>query len=637
MENRVVQKIILTDHDLLLNQSRANDTLRYICWDTLLVPEGVLSVPKQLSEHSKKYRQRYLDYITDTESLLSERQIDKAFLLSGGSSLWWLGTVHEKSVYKSQSITYCLRLLALLDLIEKYSISEINIILSDKKLAYQLRRILRDKGVSATCLRAPAKKKHSLVRKLYSRMPFFLRGLLYFIRYWIKTRKSILASQAVTVKSVVNADLAIISYFPNMDIALAKTGVFYSNYWGKIHDLLRQKGLKVNWTFIYEPSKQCASVKEAVHYMNLFNRHEANFGHNQQTFSLLEEFYSRRLLWKTLGLFIKNTVKSYIHWSKIGAVFKDSSSVDLWPLFSEDVATSLRGPVAVDGILRTLLFEEMTKRQPKSVQKCIYLMENQAWEKALVYAQHKHTCAQVVGFAHASVRQLDFRYFHGVDYYQNPILQKVSKQIDPDYIAVNGDFAYQTLLENSVPAEKLVSTEAVRYLYLSKYLERTHHVSPPETLLVLTDIVLAASEEMLVMLKDAMPELPKTLSIVVKSHPFCSVDSTLAALGLQHAVTLTDENLSSLLEGAGAVFCSNATSAAIEAAYAGINTIVWLPSDGMNASPLLGVKGVSFVSTGEALVKAIGSGSASDIDPNYFYVDQTLPFWSELLPVTMSE
>ena len=140
----------------------------------------------------------------------------------------------KKIVYKLDGIVNCLRVFALLDLIVAHGISELVIRLSDKNLAKQLQKILQSAGLGAIRSSVPCKGKLSLTRTIYNNSPFFLRGLFYLLRCGVKARKY----KTLHRRPVIESDLSIVSYFPNIDLECAKQGKFYSNYWGKGHDLL---------------------------------------------------------------------------------------------------------------------------------------------------------------------------------------------------------------------------------------------------------------------------------------------------------------------------------------------------------------------------------------------------------------
>jgi surface carbohydrate biosynthesis protein (TIGR04326 family) len=86
-------------------------------------------------------------------------------------------------------------------------------------------------------------------------------------------------------------------------------------------------------------------------------------------------------------------------------------------------------------------------------------------------------------------------------------------------------------------------------------------------------------------------------------------------------------------------FSSNMTSAAVDAFFYGLPSIVILDSMGLNLSPLRGQSNVNFVSTPEELAELIQSVNIDfdNISPsnNFFFLDPSLPRWQKLLDLSI--
>ena len=82
-------------------------------------------------------------------------------------------------------------------------------------------------------------------------------------------------------------------------------------------------------------------------------------------------------------------------------------------------------------------------------------------------------------------------------------------------------------------------------------------------------------------------------------------------------------------------YCSNTTSAAVDAFVFGLPVVVMLDERELNFSPLRGHSGVRFVSTPGELAEALqteGLITATNFDRyEFFYLDPELPRWKRLL------
>ena len=141
------------------------------------------------------------------------------------------------------------------------------------------------------------------------------------------------------------------------------------------------------------------------------------------------------------------------------------------PLSFEDWDKSFKGSNLFYSIMMINLFDSILSNIPK--QKIgLYLYENQAWEKCLISSWNKFKHGKLIGVAHSTVRFWDLRYFKSKKILRNPISMKNEF---PNNIAVNGTLASSALLKGGYDKKLLLKTEALRFLYLNKYLENKNN------------------------------------------------------------------------------------------------------------------------------------------------------------------
>ena len=123
------------------------------------------------------------------------------------------------------------------------------------------------------------------------------------------------------------------------------------------------------------------------------------------------------------------------------------------------------------------------------------------------------------------------------------------------------------------------------------------------------------------------------MTIVFKPHPAAQQISPKDYPALNF--TITHDSLQSLLPNCQIAYTSVATSAAVEAYYAGLQVISVLIPETLNQSPLRGMSGVEFISSANELISAINKYTAFSQSArkkhNFFQLDKDLKRWQKLL------
>jgi surface carbohydrate biosynthesis protein (TIGR04326 family) len=310
----------------------------------------------------------------------------------------------------------------------------------------------------------------------------------------------------------------------------------------------------------------------------------------------------------------------------------EGSVVDFWPLFAREWIDSLRGVGAIVSCLQVGCLERAVGRLPPQ-RLGIYIQENQPWEMALIHAWKVAGHGTLVGVPHTTVRYWDLRYFHDPRSYNRTGRNELPL---PDRVAVNGPVAKRAYLDAGYPPDRLVEVEALRYLHLGRRLPE-RDAAPPENrqlnVLVCGDFLAATNRKMLAWLVEAVRLLPNRMVCRVKPHPAYPMDPDDLALS---AVEVVEGPLSQLLIDTDVVFASNITSAAVDAYCQGLSVIQMLDGSTFNVSPLRGLAEVSYVSDARELAEALMNPQRPrrSTPVAYFYLEQSLPRWRELLQLS---
>jgi surface carbohydrate biosynthesis protein (TIGR04326 family) len=479
-----------------------------------------------------------------------------------------------------------------------------------------------------------------LTKNIYSEAPHFLRALVW-LAFYIRLRWP-LRGAGVAQWQKSKGDLCFISYMFNLAPNATAKGIFDSAYWGHLQEVATSKGIKTNWLNLYISDRLIPTAKKAAELINTLN--QASNG--MQCHVALDSFLSANiiikvlldwfhLLCKDMRLQMKNSMPRV-------------SELDLWPLFESDWKSSFRGVAAISNILNFHLFHAAFTETPKR-KLGLYLLENQGWEMGMLHAwkSNQHKC--IVGYAHATVRYWDLRYFFDSGNY---FVRKNNSLPMPDQVAVNGPVAKTAYLEAGYPGDQLIEVEALRYLYLNQIHRNKKNTSANELsnilvsqdnrklrLLVLCDYTESQTRLMMSFLCEVAHQLDIDISIIIKPHPGFQIGSNdYPSL----TYTVVNRPLAELLPNADVAFTSDITSAAVDAYCTGIPVISALDCRSLNLSPLRGFKDVTFVSNPIELLDALNLilyfPKHKFKNETIFHLEENIPRWSEIIKsLTKSE
>ena len=419
-----------------------------------------------------------------------------------------------------------------------------------------------------------------------------------------------------------SATTTFISYLFNLEPESLKKGSYKSNYWTSLTNLMHDKKYPSNWIHIYIKD---TLVPNAIIARSLIKKFNAK-NNGREVHVTLASFLSLKIIFNTLKDWIKvNKANKYI-----GTKIKAHCDY-LWPLLVKDYNDSFTGIPAINNLVYFNLFESAMSNLPVQKKGC-YLQENISWEFSLIsnWKSFGHK-ANLIGFPHASIIYWDLRNFFDRRIYCSK--DKANLPL-PDFIGMNGDAAKNMYLSGDYPVNDLIDLESLRYLYLSNFshsrVKEFSSSNDSKVVLVVGDYLKENTYKQLEMLSSALTGIHKSVHFIIKPHPAGQI--TLEKYSnLQFE--LSYKPMEDLLKISDIVYSSLITSAAVDAYCANLPIITFLDGNTLNMSPLRGVKGVYFVRNSEELSVAINSIDVTEtnLEENYFYLDQKLPRWSQWL------
>ncbi len=596
-----------------------------VFWQSYIITEGVngISIPLLVEENADQLRSQYLAMIYKLgEVRIHEKRVIDCLKVGPGFSFWWMTLLSEKCNYsKSPQINNMIKLMAFNDWLENEDYRTIKLVSANSALADSIRFLTVKLGVEFEWEKIAFKKStDGLVRKLYDKSPNFFKAIVSLVHYLMDRWK--LKGLGIEKWKKSSGTISFISYFFNIDSGLADENRYKSAYWSELPEILEKKNVQSNWLHIYVKNELVPTASSAKKLIEKFN----NTYKDKQNHLLLDSFLSLSIINKTIVSWLRIMAKH----RKIKKALEEQADY-FWPLIEMDVRVSLLGVVAIKNLLFYYLFNEAMKLIP-SQKRGVYLQENQGWEFGFISAWKEFGHGDLIGMPHSTVRYWDLRY------YFDPRSYKRNNSCDlplPDKVGVNGEAAKKSYIDSGYSVSDLVEVEALRYLQLEKTVNHKEHPSMVENMmsvLVLGDYLQKNTVAQMKLLQRAFQYIRIEVQFIVKPHPGCPILSE-DYPGLE--MLIVNKPIYQLLDKCMVVYTSAATSAAVDAYCFGKQVVTMLDPEDLNLSPLREKDNVIFITTELELAKALNNmDKVKDIvnqGSNYFYLDTTLPRWSDLL------
>ena len=595
-----------------------------------------VSIPFHLEKNAERLRAKYLALTYDfSQYPLKGKRVVEHLDIGDGFSFWWMTSLAEKSPFKSPRIYSCLRLMALEEILTKLKPTFLTLMSDDEELGRSMKLLCISLDIEFFCEKKSNKIRADLYGLISKAIPYTAKAIAGFIKYLVQ-RWPLRNKNGVQLFSGDNA-VFIASYFIHLNKQSCNEGKFYSNHWEQLPRVLHQLGYRINWLHHFLFSSVVPDQKTGINWVKQFNANPESEGYHY----FLDSYLSVSIIFSTLKRWFLLLAKAR-HMRDIGTMFSTTHHHGyLWPFLKHDLQTSIYGPIGVRNCLWIEIFDAIMKDVPYQPIG-LYLFENQDWESAFLKAWRKYGHGRLIGVQHATVPFWHLYYFEDRRTLTN---DWVFSKLLPDQIAVNGPKALAAFTHQGYHEDKLIATEALRYLYLTQLKKEGLSGwsgkcgSPRKKVLVIGGLDPVGMNVMLQMLAEVVPKIVHDFEFTFKPHPGLQVLMTdypdLAV------VTETSETLIKILNNFDIAFTSNSTSACLEANVVGLHVIVHLCGDAFNLSPLRNSDRVSFVSEAKELYEClmgcleVKENAQDQYSP--FYLDEDLPRWRRLITSNLSE
>jgi surface carbohydrate biosynthesis protein (TIGR04326 family) len=586
---------------------------------------NIVSLPYEVEKKSISLRDRYLIFVsTLSNEVVNGLPLVDCFKIREDFSYWWMTEFQEKQHYGKKSPVYAvLKLMILNDFLsqEKGNIEKIVVRNIDD---YFISDIVKDWAVSNGILFNVDSKWDKKIF-IFTYFNLFLNILISFYLLLLTYLKNF-AYKNLNIDKAYN--ISFWGYLLNFDGSISEKSGFKSQYWNNLVKNLEDRNIQVNWMHLWLKSSSPSSsnlknsLKNVKGYMTQYSGSFHYIINAKLPFSLiLKTFIDFLKLLK-----FRKIIKKMSFVEKKGGLDYRYAYRDM---FYKDISS----PQGLWNILYFNLFDTMLASLPK--QKVgFYLQENNSWEFAFLYAWKKHNHGDIIGVPHATIRFWDLRYFS----YDHLFFSNFKKP-SPDKIAVNSNYAKQSLIPYSPRKNHIIELEALRYSYLekTKYIHCKENYKTKLILLIAGDYDTKSSNELIKILSSINKKTLDKFDILFKSHP--ASENKLPFNFKWNNFKIVNEQLEKLLAKCDVICTTNSTTASVEGFCYGIEVLIHHNYDTLNMSPLKGITEVNFFSDRHSLEKQLNliiekylaSNSKVLSSINYFFVDQKLSKWDKLI------
>lgn len=588
-----------------------------ILWESFLpddAPHTWISLPTEVQSRRVGLRESYLEWLHRVgRSRMGAGSLATRMQIRPGLSYWWLTLPAEFSLEPGSSVYLMVRLMALDQLASELGATAIHVEAHDRRLARLIRRWAKESG--RPCSTRVVVRPSSAARigrrirsALYERLPELAAGRVILGHLAIRRQQP--------QPEALPPGIVVVDYLAHLGPRAGRDGAYDSNYWGPLVSVLEVGPSPVTWLHLGAQFATRASVGRdrsvIAGFANAPQRTQHHLIHDRLSPALIARScrdYLRVLWW---GLTTPHRV-----FDQSGLQLP--ASLALRPVLREQ----FRGRDAMLNAIWINLFEEVV-RDIGPQRLGIYLMENQPWEMAFISAWRRAGNGPLLGVAHSTARFWDTRLFKDARdaWEDDPAASSPDAMPTPDIVVVNGPAMQESMLAGGYPTQRLVAAEALRFRSDAVGGRRYAQSGPPR-ILVLGEYADAATQHVVTQAR----RIAAGSGAVLRLRPHPTADR------LDYpGFTLDDErSIHEALRASDVVMCGATSGAALDAAIAGLPTLLVADPAVLQSSPAEGLAGVRYASTPEDLRIALTPMSQVTMPESPLLFDADLTAWRRLI------
>lgn len=599
-------------------------------WAQLNVSAPHISLPQKTAEQAENIKEEYLAWVHDLGRVkVGGKTLVAALKVSDNLSYWWMTSIAIKSPFDNDSLYAVFKLRVLERLYLQGNCNGLVYCGNDFALHHILRNWCENLGHPYKQIRTKTNvsAKEKGVRKWLRKFPDWVQALAFLLKHAFFRYRHIKSLDPNRIEQIrKEGGATIVSYFPNFDVEKIKKGEYWSRYWESLHLVLDKLPFKINWVWYYFEGSGF-KFKEMVPLREICNKRNSK----KNNFFILEEFLNLGTFLKAIKLYLK----IYCQGLRFKEIRKDfrfpESSLNFFPAMGKEWKASFFGNIAIEGAMRMAMFDEMAKTLPANPWG-LFIWENISMDFALISAWRNHQKeTKILASQHGFFRPFDLRLFSDSRDFNETGGEAIPL---PDKLCVNNIEAISLLQKAGFPQKKIAKTEALRYFNLKDCYQAYKKPLPPmnRILLVVMGITDSENRFQFELLQEAAAEGLQCYSqIWVKPHPARSSNGLKPVHESDIDFSIKDQPLSGLWSKVDVVYGAHSTGASWEASWYGIPTIAVGALNSLDLNPLTGLSGFRFVTNGRELCEQLKNPQLVEIPKDYFFLDEDLKLWKELL------
>jgi surface carbohydrate biosynthesis protein (TIGR04326 family) len=574
-----------------------------------------------IEDSANEYRDKYLKLVYEIGSLkIKGKSVVEQLKIEHDFSFWWLTLFGLRRWNDKSGTTETIKLLALEAELKRLSANQVFFSGANRQVEECIRNLCLKNGWAFTIHRSSTSAHHVVIQTKSPKdlVPNFLGAMFVLARQILRQGRI----QKAAPQNRTGTAALVIDYFNGFDHSASLRGEYISRYWHKLPSLIQSIFQTVTWFHIQDVGSNSLSLNDAhKHTEHLSSR--PSVAHE-----ILETRISARQLGRIVPSYIRLQIASFRLRGVSSKFILSESQINFWPIFKTEWNDSLRGTTAIRNLITYYGVSEKIKHLPQQ-KVCLYLMENQPWEMALIHAWRSYQTGKLVGVPHAAPKFWEMRRF--VDP-RSRVESGICLFPQPDLVVTNSTIAKSDLMSNGVPLGNILELEALAFQHIeplmSRNLSKVVVPNSPPKISVLGDFNAEITDQLLSIFEHGVDSTK--YQCVFKPHPMCPVNQNrLSEIGLE----LFTGEIASLLAETDIMIATSPTSAAVEGFCLGIQIILFHDGSGLNMSPLKDAREVAFISSSSELRDAIAASVQEPTNSHrpYFTLDDSLGRWSAFL------
>ena len=550
----------------------------------------LIDIKNYIENNSDILKNKYLDFCKKIENIkLTNRSLYGHFEIANNHNLWEMSLIKEKSNLKSDSIYKVIIFLAIEKIISENKINKIifsNILIKEKVLDYffKNKKIIYEHVNTLDVVRTP---------KSFLKNFFLVRLIFYFIFLLRKIFIELKSNNFIDS----NSNFTVFSYFAHFK--KITNNLSFSQF-GDLNNMLKSK-YALDSQYIFVPNKNNKSINSLP---SIIKKNYSFLNGNLNFYNKLSIIY-KFFFYSFKFFFIKKIIISKLN----------NVHFCLFSLLSKDYEYSFCGPVLIDNLIWISVFENYLSKTKRK--ECgIFLLENQAWEKAMITSWKNYKHGEIIGYTPTSIN-----YWHLYNFDCS-----TKNYTSPSKVLVSSDEGFK-LLKNQYRKKniKIFKVESLWFNYLLK-IKNIKNNQKKEFILILGDYLPENNYKIFEIILNSNNK--KSKAIFFKPHP-----NDIHTYNIKN-ITITKKNNEHFFKLPVVVVSPGSTAAVLEYLFFGKKVYIYDDPDGLDLSP---VKNLDYqfrfksVKDFDNILKVnFSKKTIVNNFKNYYFLDKNLKKWKNI-------